>query len=64
MLICTHYFSFQIAGWFVPGVVACASLTLICWTIVGYVDHELLPVSQMEADSFSPEEVTWQYSFR
>ena len=64
MLICTHYFSFQIAGWFVPGVVTCATLTLICWTIVGYVNHKLLPLSQMEFDSFSPQEVTWQYSFR
>merc|ERR1719278_644857 len=44
-------------------VVICSLTTLGAWVLVGYVDHELLPVSQMEADSFSPEEVTWQYSF-
>ena len=55
---------FQIAGFFVPGVIICASLTLICWTIVGYVNPDLLPVSKMEREGFSSVEVTWQYSFR
>ncbi len=54
----------KIAGWFVPGVVTCATLTLITWTVIGYVDHTLLPVSKMEMEGFSPAEVTWQYSFR
>ena len=56
--------SFQIAGWFVPGVIICATITLTCWTIVGYVNPDLLPVSKMEREGFSSIEVTWQYSFR
>ena len=57
-------YTFQIAGWFVPGVIICATVTLTCWTIVGYVNPNLLPVSKMESEGFSPVEVTWQYSFR
>ena len=57
-------YTFQIAGWFVPGVIICATVTLTCWTIVGYVNPDLLPVSKMEREGFSPVEVTWQYSFR
>ena len=47
-----------------PGVIICATITLTCWTIVGYVNPDLLPVSKMEREGFSAIEVTWQYSFR
>ena len=60
----TILFNFQIAGWFVPAVILCASLTLISWVIVGYVNNDLLPVSRMEREGFNKEEITWQYSFR
>ena len=54
----------RIAGYFVPVVVGCSSLTLITWVIIGYVDNDKLPVSRMERSSFTPEEVTWQFAFR
>ena len=44
--------------------ILCASLTLISWVIVGYVNNDLLPVSRMEREGFNKEEITWQYSFR
>ena len=54
----------KIAGYFVPLVVLCSSITLIAWVIVGYVNNEVLPVSQMEREGFSKEEITWQFAFR
>ena len=54
----------RIAGYFVPVVVGCSSLTLITWVIIGYLDNDKLPVSRMERSSFTPEEVTWQFAFR
>lgn len=54
----------RIAGYFVPLVVLCSSLTLVCWVIVGYVDNSLLPVSHMEREGFTPQEITWQFAFR
>merc|ERR1712142_630749 len=54
----------QIAGYFVPLVVLCSSLTLVAWTIVGYVDNSLLPVSKMEREGFTAQEITWQFAFR
>ncbi len=55
---------FQIAGWFVPAVIFCSSVTLICWVIVGYTNVDLLPVSKMEKEGFSGPEITWQFGFR
>merc|ERR1712155_239760 len=46
----------RIAGYFVPVVVGCSSLTLITWVIIGYLDNDKLPVSRMERSSFTPEE--------
>ena len=54
----------KIAGYFVPLVVLCSSLTLLCWTIIGYADNSLLPVSQMEREGFTAPEITWQFAFR
>merc|ERR1719336_3642725 len=54
----------KIAGYFVPLVVSCSVLTLISWTIVGYVANESLPVSDMERSSYSNVELTWQFAFR
>ena len=42
----------KIAGYFVPVVVVCSLATLGAWVIVGYVDAQLLPVSDMERDGF------------
>ncbi len=54
----------KIAGYFVPVVVLCSILTLAAWAIVGYVNADLLPVSDMEKKGFSAQEITWQYAFR
>ena len=54
----------KIAGYFVPLVVSCSVLTLISWTIVGYVANESLPVSDMERSSYTNVELTWQFAFR
>ena len=42
----------KIAGYFVPVVVVCSLATLGAWVVVGYVDAQLLPVSDMERDGF------------
>eukprot|EP00096_Caligus_rogercresseyi_P013119 TRINITY_DN5780_c0_g1_i1.p1 TRINITY_DN5780_c0_g1~~TRINITY_DN5780_c0_g1_i1.p1 ORF type:complete len:1066 (+),score=205.37 TRINITY_DN5780_c0_g1_i1:33-3230(+) len=54
----------RVAGYFVPIVVTSSLLTLTTWAIIGYVDPSLLPVSKMEKEGFSAEEITWQYAFR
>ena len=42
----------KIAGYFVPVVVVCSLATLGAWVIVGYVNPQVLPVSDMERDGF------------
>ena len=54
----------KIAGYFVPVVVGCSSLTLIIWVIIGYSNNQALPVSMMERMGFNEEEITWQFAFR
>ena len=54
----------KIAGYFVPVVVFLCCITLSVWVIIGYVDNEALPVSQMERDGFTAPEITWQFAFR
>jgi len=54
----------KIAGYFVPVVVGCSSLTLLVWVIIGYANNDLLPVSMMERMGFNEEEITWQFAFR
>ena len=48
----SHQLADKIAGYFVPVVVVCSLATLGAWVIVGYVDAQLLPVSDMERDGF------------
>jgi len=54
----------RIAGYFVPVVVGCSLATLFSWVVIGYSYNELLPVSKMEREGFSGEEITWQFAFR
>ena len=54
----------KVAGYFVPIVVVASLATLAGWVIVGYVNPELLPVSDMEREGFSDVEITWQFGFR
>ena len=55
----------KIAGYFVPLVVFCSLVTLASWTIVGYVtESESLPVSDMERENYTSQELTWQFAFR
>lgn len=54
----------RIAGYFVPIVVGCSSLTLFAWVIIGYSNNNALPVSNMEREGFTNIEITWQFAFR
>ena len=55
----------RIASYFVPLVVTCSLVTLMSWTLVGYVtDSEGLPVSEMEREAYTSVELTWQFAFR
>merc|ERR1719445_1491571 len=55
----------KIAGYFVPLVVTCSLVTLVSWTLVGYVtDSQALPVSNMEREAYTSVELTWQFAFR
>ena len=54
----------KIAGYFVPLVVFCSTVTLASWVVVGYVNNPALPVSKMEREGFTAEEITWQFGFR
>ncbi len=36
----------------------------IAWAIVGYLSNESLPISDMDREGFSDQEVTWQFAFR
>merc|ERR1719357_1934307 len=54
----------KIAGYFVPMVVIASLTTLAAWLLVGYLDNAKLPVSAMEREGFTAEEITWQFGFR
>merc|ERR1719187_222070 len=54
----------KIAGYFVPGVVTASLLTLAAWVTVGYTDSSALPVSMMEREGYTGEQLTWQFAFR
>jgi len=54
----------KIAGYFVPIVCSVSMLTLSSWLVIGYSNPSLLPVSDMERNSYNPEELAWQFAFR
>ncbi|KAL3272236.1 hypothetical protein HHI36_022719 [Cryptolaemus montrouzieri] len=55
----------KIAGYFVPSVVFLSLLTLIVWTIIGLIDINYLPVSDMEKHGdFTNTEILLQFVFR
>merc|ERR1719410_1081597 len=54
----------KIAGYFVPAVVSVSLMTLSAWVIVGYRNPATLPVSEMEREMYTAEELSWQFAFR
>ncbi|KRT84534.1 hydrolase, partial [Oryctes borbonicus] len=54
----------KIAGYFVPVVVFVSLLTLIVWTIIGFINMENLPISESEKHGFTDTEVLLQFVFR
>lgn len=54
----------KIAGYFVPGVVFISVLTLVIWTIIGYINDEYLPIKPYERHGFNKHEVILQFVFR
>lgn len=54
----------KIAGYFVPGVVIISILTLIIWTILGYVNDAYLPIKPSDRIGFNRHEVIFQFVFR
>lgn len=54
----------KIAGYFVPGVVFISVLTLVCWTIVGYVNENYLPIKPSDRIGFNKHEIIFQFVFR
>ncbi|XP_032779980.2 copper-transporting ATPase 1 isoform X2 [Daphnia magna] len=54
----------KVASYFVPMVVTVSLMTLVAWIIVGFVNVDLLPVSEMEKEAYSQAELTFQFAFR
>ncbi|GLV37053.1 ATP7 [Carabus blaptoides fortunei] len=54
----------KIAGYFVPVVIALSVLTLITWTIIGYVNINYLPISTADHEGFNDHEIIFQFVFR
>ena len=47
-----------------PAIVSCSLVTLAAWVAVGYTAPQSLPVSPMEREGYTPEQLTWQFAFR
>ncbi|KAK9507900.1 hypothetical protein O3M35_007664 [Rhynocoris fuscipes] len=54
----------KIASYFVPFVIGISVLTVIIWTIVGFIDISYIPVSEKSKEGFSREEIIFQFAFR
>ena len=54
----------KVASYFVPIVVTVSVMTLVAWTIIGFVNVDLLPVSHMEREAYNQAELTFQFAFR
>ncbi|XP_061164353.1 copper-transporting ATPase 1-like [Saccostrea echinata] len=54
----------KIAGMFVPGVVILSTLTVIAWTIVGYVDVYKVDADFVDDGTMSKDEVIFQKAFQ
>ncbi|KAK7865149.1 hypothetical protein R5R35_002210 [Gryllus longicercus] len=54
----------KIAGYFVPFVVVVSTITLLGWTIVGFVDLGYLHIKEKDMEGFNREEIIFQYAFR
>ncbi|XP_043269223.1 copper-transporting ATPase 1 isoform X2 [Venturia canescens] len=57
----------KIAGYFIPFVILLSLLTLIAWTIVGYVNVKNLPISLenwANESTINREEIIFQFAFR
>lgn len=53
----------KVAGYFIPLVIAVSALTLLVWTIVGYINVKHLPGEKDETGR-NREEIIFQYAFR
>uniref|UniRef100_A0A1B6DKB7 P-type Cu(+) transporter n=1 Tax=Clastoptera arizonana TaxID=38151 RepID=A0A1B6DKB7_9HEMI len=54
----------KIAGYFVPFVILVSTITLVVWTIVGYINIDWLPLSKMQKEGLNREEIIFQYAFQ
>lgn len=54
----------KIASYFVPTVLLLALLTLIIWSIIGFIDINKLPLTDMEKEGYSNTEIILQFVFR